>query len=120
VFAEVIPSKIFEAMAMGLPLLVAVPAGEATAIVETDGAGIVVPPEDPIALAAAAESLAGDEGLLEILAQQSLAAAPGHSREYQAIAMMAVLEAAATGDGARAAQHLAGIRMPENASASPL
>src|SRR3546814_9789921 len=60
VFAEVIPSKIFEAMAMGLPLLAAVPEGEATHIVRETGAGLCVPAEDPAALAGAARRLAGD------------------------------------------------------------
>ena len=115
VFAEVIPSKIFEAMAMGLPLLVAVPPGEATQIVEADGAGIAVDPEDPAALAEAAERLAGDEGLRQSLAERSLAAAPSHSRAHQAVSMMAVLEAAAAGDGANAAQRLAQLATP-NAS----
>lgn len=112
VFAEVIPSKIFEAMAMGLPLLVAVPAGEATAIVETDGAGIAVAPEDPEALARAAETLARDETLRNALAARSLAAAPSHSRAYQAVAMLAVLKAAADGEGDIAAQRLADVPIP--------
>lgn len=112
VFAEVIPSKIFEAMAMGLPLLLAVPAGEATNIVEADGAGIAVAPEDPVALAQAAKTLASDETLRKTLAAQSLAAAPRHSRAYQAVAMMAVLEAAAAGEGNKAAQRLAEVAIP--------
>lgn len=109
VFSEVIPSKIFEAMAMGLPLLLALPAGEATDLVEADGAGIAVPPEDPRALATAVESLAGDDRLRASLAKRSLAAAPSHSRLHQANSMIAVLEAAAAGDGARAAQRLAKV-----------
>ncbi len=102
VFAEVIPSKIFEAMAMGLPLLVAVPRGEATGIVEADGAGIVVEPENPAALADAVLKLANDEVLRGTFAARSLAAAPHHSRVHQATAMMAVLEAAASGRGHQA------------------
>jgi len=42
VFAEVIPSKIFEAMAMGKPILLAAPKGEAKEIVEGDDAGLSV------------------------------------------------------------------------------
>ena len=116
VFAEVIPSKIFEAMAMGLPLLVAVPAGEATAIVEADGAGIAVAPEDPGSLADAARRLADDSSLRQTLSDRSLAAAPRHSRSHQAVEMMAVLEAAAAGEGARAALRLADIPAPGEAS----
>ena len=50
VFAGVIPSKIFEAMGMGRPVLLAAPEGEASRIVEGDGAGLCIPPEDPAAL----------------------------------------------------------------------
>lgn len=102
VFAEVIPSKMFEAMGMGLPLILAVPPGEATAILKADGAGLCVPPEDPEALAGAALALMHDAGLRASLGRASLSAAPGHSRERQAARMIRVLEAAATGDGGRA------------------
>ena len=92
-------------MAMGLPLLVAVPRGEATGIVEADGAGIVVEPENPAALADAVLKLANDEVLRGTFAARSLAAAPHHSRAHQATAMMAVLEAAASGRGHQAVRY---------------
>ena len=104
-FAEVIPSKIFEAMAMGLPLLVAAPAGIASRLVDGDGAGLIVPAEDPDALARAAETLADDAALRQRLATASRAAAPNYSRARQADAMLAVLRAAADGDGAHAARY---------------
>jgi colanic acid biosynthesis glycosyl transferase WcaI len=91
-FAEVIPSKIFEAMGMGLPILIAAPCGEATRLVEDEGAGIAVAPEDPAALAAAVRRLAADSGFRESLAKSSRAAAPRHSRAHQAEAMMAVFD----------------------------
>ncbi len=103
VFAEVIPSKIFEAMAMGLPLLIAAPTGEASSIIEDAGAGLAVPPEDPAALADAAMRLMNDPGLCRRLSDAAHAAAPRYSRETQARTMIAVLEAAATGQGAEAA-----------------
>lgn len=102
VFAGVIPSKIFEAQAMGLPLLLAAPTGEASAIVLGDGAGLHVPPEDPAALAAAVSRLSRDAAARERFAAASLAAAPGHSRETQAREMLAVLQMAAAGDGHKA------------------
>lgn len=102
VFAGVIPSKIFEAMAMGLPVLLAAPGGEASAIVETAGCGRHVPPEDPDALADAVAALAGDDDLRRKLGEASLAAAPDHSREAQAARMLAVLKMAARGEGGRA------------------
>lgn len=97
-FAEVIPSKIFEAMAMGLPILLAAPAGEASRIVVADGAGIHVPAEDADALARAALRLAQDDTLRAELAANALAAAPSHSRERQAADCLRVLERAAAGD----------------------
>ncbi len=95
VFAEVIPSKIFEAMAMGLPLLAVIPMGEAAEIVTTHGAGLWVPPEDPPAFAQAAERLADDGALRAGLAAASLNAAPQHTRQRQAEEMIQVLETAA-------------------------
>lgn len=98
-FAEVIPSKMFEAMGMGLPILMALPSGEATEILEQDGAGITIPPEDPKALADAVQQLCDDKALLKKLQKLSLAAAPFHSRKSQAQQMINVLTAAAEGRG---------------------
>jgi len=103
VFKDVIPSKIFEAMAMGLPLLLASPEGEASDIVDRHNAGLHVPAEDPKALADAARRLHQDEGLRQQLAKQSLHAAPSHSREHQARHMIEVLERVVAGDGANVA-----------------
>ena len=93
-FAGVIPSKIFESMAMGLPILYAVPAGEGSAIVERHGAGICVPPADPAALAEAIGRLMQDADLRRSLAQAALAAAPDYSREKQAEACLDVFRKA--------------------------
>lgn len=92
VFGGVIPSKIFEAMGMGLPILLAAPEGEASRLLAADHAGVHVPPEDPDALATAALALLADPERLADLARGSLAAAPAHSREHQAREMMRVLE----------------------------
>ena len=99
-FKEVIPSKIFEAMAMGLPIILATPEGEASRIVAEDRAGVWVPAEDPDALAQAVRRLMHDSETRRTLAAQSLAAAPKHTRESQARKMLAVLELAAAGRGA--------------------
>ena len=58
-FETVIPSKMFEAMATGRPVVLGV-RGEAQAIVEASGAGVAVPPEDAAALAAAVRRLRDD------------------------------------------------------------
>jgi glycosyltransferase involved in cell wall biosynthesis len=55
-FQEVLPSKIFEYLAMERPVLVAV-GGEARKLVEIAGAGVYVPPENPKALAVAVQKL---------------------------------------------------------------
>jgi len=104
VFAGVIPSKIFEAMAMGLPILLAAPAGEASAIVAGENAGLVVAAEDADALAEAALKFATDSELRARLAAAALAAAPRHSREAQARKVLAVYEQAAGGEGNHAAR----------------
>jgi colanic acid biosynthesis glycosyl transferase WcaI len=96
VFAGVIPSKIFEAMGMGLPLLLAAPEGEASRIIAEDQAGLCVAAEDPDALARAVRKLA-DGKTRQAFARNSLKAAPRHSRERQAEQMIRVLELAAAG-----------------------
>lgn len=98
-FAEVIPSKIFEAMGMGLPLLLVAPEGEASRIVLADRAGLYVPAAQPHALAEAVLRLAHDDALRGGLAAASLAAAPTHSRERQAEQMLRALELAAARRG---------------------
>ena len=49
-----IPSKVFEIWASGRPVLLSA-AGEVAELAEASGASVVVPPEDPAALAAAAD-----------------------------------------------------------------
>jgi len=51
-FATVLPSKLFEAMAGGCPVLLGVE-GDAADVVRSAGAGLAFPPEDPDALAQA-------------------------------------------------------------------
>ena len=64
VFATVIPSKIFESMGMGVPIMMSLPEGEATGIIRKADAGVCVPPEDPDALASAIRRLAESPGEL--------------------------------------------------------
>lgn len=99
IFADVIPSKIFEAMGMGLPLLLAAPEGEASRIIATDKAGIWVPAENPEALAEAALTMMKDKETLKSYSRCSLRAAPLHSREHQARLMINVLEKVMRGEG---------------------
>ncbi|KIL97699.1 Glycosyl transferase group 1 [Paramagnetospirillum magnetotacticum MS-1] len=98
-FAEVIPSKMFEAMGMGLPLLLVAPRGEASHIVEADRAGLFVPAADPDALAAAARRMADEVEERKTLAVASLAAASSHTRQRQAELFIQVLEKVVAGRG---------------------
>lgn len=58
-FRKVLPSKLFELMGFGVPVICSVP-GEAAGLVARSGAGTVIPPEDPQALAAAILELRAD------------------------------------------------------------
>ena len=99
-FAGAIPSKVFEAMGMGLPILLATPEGEASRLVSGNG-GVWVPPEDPLALADAIRALKADPSKCADLSAAGLAAAPRHSRESQARHMLQVLDMSAAGRGHR-------------------
>ncbi len=90
-FHTVIPSKIFEAMGMGLPIILAAPPGEASRLVLEESAGVWVRAGDPAALAKAVMLLENDRELTARYRAASLAAAPRHSRERQAREMMSSL-----------------------------
>jgi colanic acid biosynthesis glycosyl transferase WcaI len=92
VFETVIPSKIFEAMGMALPLLLVAPPGEASRILKMENAGLWVQADDPVQLVEAVCELAGNEDDRQKYAQNSHRAAPRYSRERQARDFMAVLE----------------------------
>jgi glycosyltransferase involved in cell wall biosynthesis len=67
-FKTVIPSKIFEAMAMERPLILGVE-GEAKALVEEAGAGVGIEPESAAELAETVQTLAGDPERTRALGQ---------------------------------------------------
>jgi colanic acid biosynthesis glycosyl transferase WcaI len=93
-FSEVIPSKIFEAMSMGLPILLNMPDGEARNIIEKEYAGIWVPPENPEALSKSIKMLIEDKKLHKKMSQNCVAAAPKYSRSRQAQKMLDVFNKA--------------------------
>ncbi len=97
-FAGVIPSKIFEAMGMGVPILFAGPRGEASEIISQEGCGLIVAPEEPEALAEAIVQLMSDRALLAQLRSCSINAAARHSRAHQADRMIAIYRAVLEGD----------------------
>jgi glycosyltransferase involved in cell wall biosynthesis len=57
-FAMTIPSKTQAYLAVGRPILMAV-RGESAGLIDSVGAGVTCPPEDPVALAEAIEQMAG-------------------------------------------------------------
>jgi glycosyltransferase involved in cell wall biosynthesis len=91
-FKGAIPSKIFEAMGMGLPLLLAAPEGEASMIIEGNKVGMVVPPEAPSKLAAAIVNYKNNPTMLKEIAQKSYQAAHRYTRERQANDFLKVLD----------------------------
>ena len=90
-FSTVIPSKIFEAMGMGLPIVLVAPPGEATRIVQSEEVGVCVPPAQPLALAQSLLALHRDPGQRDALSRCSLAAAPMYTRQRQADEMLKTL-----------------------------
>jgi glycosyltransferase involved in cell wall biosynthesis len=59
IFSGALPTKMLEAMAAGRPVLLSA-RGEAARLIEAEGAGVVVEPESPDALAGALTELAAD------------------------------------------------------------
>lgn len=92
VFRTVIPSKMYEAMAMGLPICFSGPEGEASQFVLGHHAGMAIPPEDSTALASAVSRFFLDPVLREGARQGAECARAGFSREAQAAQTLAILE----------------------------
>ncbi|MGY0219461.1 glycosyltransferase family 4 protein [Endozoicomonadaceae bacterium StTr2] len=87
-FSTVIPSKLFESMGMGLPVIMSVPEGEATQIVEDNQCGIVVEPENSELLATAIIEMADNPDQLESIKKASIKSAPAYSRDLLAKDML--------------------------------
>jgi glycosyltransferase involved in cell wall biosynthesis len=90
-FSTVIPSKLFECMAMGVPVLHGV-RGESARIVDESDAGLVFEPENAGALAAGLRKLAGDASLRTRFAKNGPVAAARYDRAALADEMRKVLE----------------------------
>ena len=87
-FGTVLPSKMFEAMGMGIPILMSLPEGEATRLLRDTGAGVTVPPEDSAAMASAIVALADDRARHLALAVSARTAAGRFTRARLAHAML--------------------------------
>ncbi|MBF0466231.1 MAG: glycosyltransferase family 4 protein [Nitrospirae bacterium] len=92
VFKTVIPSKMFEAMGMGLPLLVVSPEGEASAIVQREGCGLWCPAGEPQLFSKNILFLKENPAKLKDFSAKSLDASQRYTRETQAKKMIDVVE----------------------------
>lgn len=91
VFTTVIPSKLFESMGMGIPVLHGV-AGESADIVEREGVGLVFEPENARQLVECLSELQKNHALYKKLQNSCLHAAHQYDRSNLAKQMLAVLE----------------------------
>jgi glycosyltransferase involved in cell wall biosynthesis len=93
VFKTVIPSKLFEFMAMGRPVLVAVE-GECAEIVTGAGCGVCIPSGQADLMAATIRQLAQEPGRLAAMGRRGqLAVQSQYSRRVKARAVLESLEA---------------------------
>lgn len=93
-FETVIPSKLFESMAMGVPVLLGV-VGEAQRIIDAEACGVCFAPEDVEMLGAELRRLARDPALRVQLSVAGVAAAGRYSRDTLAARMLSILCAVA-------------------------
>jgi hypothetical protein len=91
-FRAFIPSKMFEILACGRPVLASLE-GESAEILKDSGAALIVPPEDVDAIAAAVKRLASDPALRARLAESGRPYVAAHfDREALAERYLAILE----------------------------
>jgi len=90
-FTTVIPSKLFECMGMGIPVLHGV-AGESAEIVEKEGVGLTFTPEDVAGLCDKLETLRWDNALYRRCRENCLTAAHRYDRAVLAGRMLKILE----------------------------
>ncbi len=95
VFTTVIPSKLFEAMAMGIPVLHGVE-GESAELVRSEDIGLTFEPENAAALCTGLIRLAEDGALRNRLRANCADAAKKYDRQALAREMLAVLEQTAS------------------------
>ena len=95
-FTTVIPSKLFECMGMGIPVLHGVE-GESADIVRRERVGIPFEPESVEQLCHALRSLKSDAVQLDTFRRECLRAANNYDRTYLALRMLRVLEDTAAG-----------------------
>ena len=97
VFETVIPSKIFETMASGRPIMYCGPESDGSRLIKSHDCGLLCPPDDPSALASQLRVLKNDSVLCNSLATNGKDASYRFSREVQAAATLTVLKLACNG-----------------------
>ena len=80
-FKNVIPSKIFESMEGGIPMLLAIPEGEATELVVEAKSGITAIPENPVDIAQKVLFLKENPTMLRSLSESSKISSLKYSRK---------------------------------------
>jgi glycosyltransferase involved in cell wall biosynthesis len=90
-FGTVIPSKLFECMGMGVPVLLGV-TGESADIVRAEGVGQVFEPENADELAQLLLTASRDPASLAVWRANCVVAAKGYDRTALADRMLEVLE----------------------------
>jgi glycosyltransferase involved in cell wall biosynthesis len=93
-----IPSKLYDAMAVGRPAIVAA-RGEAAALVRKHDAGLTIAPEDGAALADAVRALRANPARVAQLGAAGREAAPQYARSHQVARLEAILAEAAASAG---------------------
>lgn len=90
-FSKVIPSKMFECMGMGIPIILGVE-GEAAEIISQSGAGITIEPENALQLAEQLKFLSGKPKSLKEMSSAGVAAAKTYDRTALAHSMLSILQ----------------------------
>lgn len=111
VHRTVIPSKIFESMAMGVPILHGA-RGESEDIVKDAGAGTAFEQEDAADLAAKILELSRNPSALRTMSGAGVSAAPRYDRQALAQAMLQEIQQLWTADGKAPARHSDCVQTP--------
>lgn len=90
-FNTVIPSKIFESMAMGIPILHAVK-GESADIIAQTGSGILAEPENAVSIYNVIRKICFDKFTLDQMARNGKNAAKGYNRRSLALKMIEIFK----------------------------
>ena len=91
-FKTVIPSKIFESMAMGVPILYSAPYGEAANIITDNELGLFVRPEDPQQLANKIMKLKNDTSRLLVYSENCIKTSKKYNRNLLAASMLELIK----------------------------